>query len=57
MIVFNAAIILSQITKVKNNVFPSLGNQILYQTTEYRVGLSDTTVLAIYRDILKVSIS
>ena len=36
MIVFNAAIIFCQITKVENNVFPSLGNQILCRITEYR---------------------
>ena len=30
------AIILCRITKVKNNVLPSLGNQILCQITEYR---------------------
>ena len=36
MIVFNVAIILCWITKVENNVFPSLGNQILCRITEYR---------------------
>ena len=34
MIAINAAIILCQITKVENSVFPSLGNQILCQITE-----------------------
>ena len=49
MIVFNAAIILCRITKVKNNVFPSLGNQIVL---DYRVQGCQITEVVFYTKVL-----
>ena len=44
MIVFNAAIILSWITTVENNVFPSLGNQIF--VSEQRCQITEVVFYA-----------
>ena len=52
MIAFNAAIILCQITKVKNNVFPSLGNQILCRHRGVRLQRLFSTQKVLVNDIL-----
>ena len=49
MIVFNAAIILCRVTEVKNNVFSSLRNQILCQSTE----VSDYSGCFLHESVVK----